>query len=156
MADASLKQQCLELMEASEAACLGTVDASGCPHIRGVSNLRRKQEFPSLVPLFEQHRDDFLIYITTSTSSDKIGEVRANPRACVYYCIPSEFHGLLLEGLAEVVDDAALRRALWQPDWIKFWTGGPDAPEYTVIRLRPRRASGWWWDRTFAFDLAQA
>ena len=156
MPDPLFKQQCLELMETSEAAYLGTTDASGCPHIRAVSNLRRKQEFPSLAALFEQHQDDFLIYITTCASSDKIREVRANPKACVYYCIPPQFHGLLLEGLAEVVEDPALRRALWQPDWEKFWTGGPEDPDYIVIRLRPRRASGWWWDKTFAFDLAQA
>jgi len=156
MPDSPTKQQCLELMETSEAACLGTVDASGCPHIRGVSNLRRKQEFPSLVPLFEQHRDDFLIHIATSASSDKVREVRANPTACVYYCIPSQFHSLLLEGRAEVLEDPAVRRALWQPEWEKFWTGGPEDPEYVAIRLRPRRASGWWWDKTFAFELAEA
>ena len=148
-----LKQQCLELMEASEAAYLGTLDASGSPQIRAVSNLRRKQEFPSLAPLFQDHTDDFLVYIATNTSSNKLRQVRANPAACVYYCVPSQFHGLMLEGLIEVADDLDLKRALWQPAWETFWTGGPADPDYIVLRLLPRRASGWWWDKTFEFSL---
>lgn len=156
MTDSQLRQHCRELIETAEAAYLGTIDASGCPHIRAVSNLRRKQEFPGLAPLFQPHQDDFLIYIATSASSDKIQQVRANPAGCVYYCVPGQFHGVLLEGLLEIAEDLELKRALWQPRWEIFWTGGPEDPDYAALRLRPRRASGWWEDRTFAFSLAQA
>ena len=153
MPDPLFKQQCLELMETSEAAYLSTLDASGAPQIRAVSNLRRKTEFPALAPLFAEHRDDFLVYIATSTSSNKARQIRANPAVSIYYCRPSEFHGVLLEGQAEVTDDPEVRRALFQPAWRQFWTGGPEDPDYIVLRIRPRRASGWWWDKTFEFSL---
>ena len=153
MTPRELKQPCLELMETAEAAYLATLDPSGAPHIHAVSNLRRKEEFPALAPLFQGHQDDFLVYITTSTSSNKVQQIRANPAVSVYYCRPLEFHGVMLEGLAEVIDDLELKRTLWQPAWEQFWTGGPADPDYSVVRLRPRRASGWWWDKTFAFSL---
>lgn len=156
MTESQLKQRCLELMETAEAACLGTLDASGCPHIRAVSNLRRKQEFPGLAPWFQKHQDDFLVYVATSASSQKIRQIRASPAACVYYCVPSQFHGLVLKGLIEVIEDLGVKRALWQPVWGKFWPGGPQDPDYALLRLRLRQASGWWEDQTFTFSLAQA
>jgi len=156
MPDPELKQKCLELMETSEAAYLGTIDASGFPRIRAVNNLRRKEEFPGLVPFFQPHRDDFLVYILTNTSSNKMRQIRANPAVSIYYCQPREFHGLMLEGLVEVVEDAGFKRSLWQPGWEMYYPGGPEDPDYAVLRLRPLRASGWWETATFAFDFEQA
>ncbi len=152
MTDHEFKRQCLELMETSEAAYLATVDAPGSPQIRAVTNLRRRQEFPALAPLFAEHQDDFLVYVATSAASNKRRQIRANPAVSVYYCRPSEFHGVLLEGQAEVMDDPDLKRAVWQPAWGTYWTGPAD-PDYIVLRLLPQRASGWWWDKTFSFRL---
>lgn len=150
-----LKQNCLELMETSEAAYLATIDASGFPCIRAVTNLRRREEWPGLAPFFEKHRDDFLVYILTNTSSNKVRQVAANPAGSIYYCCPAKFHGLMLEGFIEVVEDDNFKRGFWQPGWERYYAGGPEDPDYALLRLRPLRASGWWEERTFAFSLPQ-
>ena len=143
----------LELMALSEAAYLATVDGDGHPHIRAMLNLRNRIQYPRLAALFSEHVDDLVVYFTTNTSSPKVAQVRTNPAVAVYYCEPAKFHGLMLGGDMEIVDEPKVREALWQDGWENYYSGGPNDPDHTVLRLRPSVAGGWHGEGKFQFDL---
>jgi general stress protein 26 len=131
------KETMLELLETAEPACLVTVDPAGYPHARAVFNLHNRSQWPDLVGFLSPQAAGFTIYFATNTSSTKVSHVRANPKACAYYCDPKEYRGLMVQGTLEIIDDPAVKRALWQDWWTKYYGGGVDAPDYTVLRLRP-------------------
>ena len=152
------KQACLDLMEKVDVVYLSTVDVNGFPHTRIMSNLRDKKQHPKLAKMFEQHKEDFLIYMVTSSSSAKMQQIRANPKVSVYLAVytevPSDFQCLMLCGEIEEVSDQQLKKQLWQADWEMFWKGGVDDPEYTVLQLTPAFARGGYKESPFEFELS--
>lgn len=141
----------LELMETAEAAYLATVDAGGGPRIRAMFNLRRKGQFPALVPLFKKHETDFLVYFTTNTSSWKVAQAHQNSAVAVYYCIPEDFRGLELTGNIEVVADMKIKRMVWQKGWELYYPGGVEDPDNAVLAMRP--ASGRYYRRLDRYTI---
>jgi general stress protein 26 len=130
----------LELLEAAAPAYLTTVDAEGYPHTRAMFNLHNLEQWPELEAFMAPAREEFVAYFCTNTSSPKVAHVRANPKACAYYCDRKEYRGLMLLGTLEIVDDAAVKRALWYEESKKYYPQGLDDPDYTVLRLRPTLA----------------
>ena len=151
-----LKQACVELMETADAAYLSTIGADGYPHTRVVFNLRNRQQFPGQVRLFAQHCDALMVYVSTNTSSSKICQIKADPRVSVYYCNPKQFHGGMLAGNIEIGGDSEVKKALWNEGWERYYPGGVDDPDYTVLRLFPKRAAGWYESSRFEFTLGDA
>ena len=147
------RQLSLEFMEIAEAAYVTTIDHNGFPQTRAMFNLRRKKQFPGLSELFKEHRDDFLIYFTTNTSSSKIDHIRKNPRVSVYYCKPSEWRGLMLSGEIEIVTDKEIKKAIWQEGWEMYYPGGPHDPDHTVLRLFPKFANYYHQLNSFKLEL---
>ncbi|OGU57048.1 MAG: hypothetical protein A2V66_05675 [Ignavibacteria bacterium RBG_13_36_8] len=150
----NIKKACLVLMEKADVAYLSTIGLDGFPQTRAVYNFRNKKEFPSLVKLFKEHDDDFLVYITTDTSSEKMRHIKNNPSACIYYCEPKEWHGLLLTGKTEIVNDIEIKKDIWQEKWWNYYKLGPEDPEYTILKLLPIHTKGWYYDKAFGFDLS--
>lgn len=148
-----LKKASIDLMEISEAVYLTTIDRSGFPYTRAMLNLRNRKQYPSLAELFGKHNDDFLIYFSTNTSSGKIKQIKANPNVSVYYCNPKEFHGLMLSGRIEIDTDPAIRKTLWHDGWERYYPEGVDDPDYTVLRLLPNLARGWYQAAPFEFKM---
>ena len=138
-----LSPKCVELMGTADAAYLSTVDTEGYPQTRAMVNLRNRQQFPGLTGVVAEDEDDLAVYMTTDTASGKFQQIKANPKASVYFCDPKEFRGLLLIGQIEVVTDKAIKHKLWQDAWKVHYPGGPDGPEYNIIRLRPVMARCW-------------
>jgi len=151
-----LKQACIDLMETAQVAYLTTILPDGYPCTRAVFNLRNKQQFPNQAPLFAKHQDDLLIYISTNTSSHKLEQIKANAKVSVYYCKPEQFHGLMLSGDIEIMDDTTLRHALWNEGWERYYPGGPDDPDHTVLCLKPRSIQGWHEGSRFELNLSES
>lgn len=150
---AELKRTCVQVMEASEAVYLTTLGDDEYPRTRAMLNLRNKQQYPGQVRLFAEHQSDLMIYLSTNTSSSKVRQLKASSHGCAYYCVPSEFKGVMLAGDVEIVDESEVRRALWNEGWERYYPGGPDDPDHTVLRLYPRFVEGWWDSRRVAFRL---
>jgi general stress protein 26 len=132
---------------------MGTVDLQGRPRIRAVFNLRNRERYPKLVPLFQGHDKDLLLLFTTNTSSSKVAELRANPAVAVYFANPEESFGLMLGGDVEFVEEAEVKRALWHDGWERYYPGGYDDPDHTVLRLLPKMARGWNKSESFGFHI---
>jgi general stress protein 26 len=148
-----IKRASLELLDSAEAAYVTTIDQEGRPQTRCMFNLRNKSKFPKLIDMFSDHQHDFTIYFSTNTSSEKVAQIKKNPAACVYYCQPEDFHGMMLSGNIEIVDDPKIRESLWHDGWERYYPTGPHDPDHTVLRLRPAKAKGWYKGRAFAFEI---
>jgi len=153
MEEKELKQECLKLMETAEAVYLSTVDGDGYPQSRVMGNLRSKEQCQIAEELFAGHDEDFLIYMLTGHSSDKMRQIRANSKVGVYFCNSAEFHTLLLVGNAEEIDDPDLKKRIWQDEWKIHWPGGPEDPEFVMLKLLPEWAKGWYKEAAFEFKL---
>jgi general stress protein 26 len=127
----------IELLEVASAAFVSTIDPSGYPETRAMFNLRRKSQFPGLIGFFAENREDFLIYLTTNTSSSKVAHIKASPKVCIYYCESDEFRGLMLGGNIEIVYDEKIKEGIWQEGWKMYYPAGPHDPDNTILRLQP-------------------
>lgn len=157
MEEKEIKAASLNLMETTDVMYLSTVSSDGFPHTRIMSNLRNKKEYSGLVEIFEQHKEDFLVYMVTSSSSIKMKQIRANPKVSVYLSVsssvPSEFQCLMLSGEIKEVADKQFKKQLWKDGWEMFWPGGVDDPEFTVLMLMPAFARGGYKEKPFEFKL---
>lgn len=156
MGEEALRATCLELMATADAVYISTVEAGGYPRTRAMLNLRNREQYPDHMPLYDGHDDDFMVYVATNTSSRKRKEIEENPRIGLYYCRPREFLGMSLVGDVEIVDDRAIKEAVWADGWERYFrtTGRPDDPDYTLLRLYPKNVRGWAGSEKFelAFD----
>lgn len=152
MDEQKIKKEGLELIESSADVIMATNGSDGFPHIRILFNLRGKR-YPGLLRLYDEHRDDFLIYLGTNTSSNKVRQVMANPAVSLFFCDAENFHSLMLAGRVEIVADRETKEAIWQDGWEIFYPGGVDDPDYTVLRFIPVYGKGWYHDEAYFFDL---
>ncbi len=148
-----LKSNCLEIMETAEVVYVTTIDQAGFPHTRAMFNLRNKKEFPRQAALFASHQEDFMVYLSTNTASKKLEHIRANPKACLYYCHPVTFRGLMLAGEIEIVDSSEVRKSFWNEGWERYYPSGPDDPDHTALRLYPKWVEGWRQGERFEFRI---
>ena len=147
------KQLSLELMRSVPVWGFATIDSNGFPQVRAMENLRSTEKHPELTEIFDQHSDDFLIYVASSLQTAKIEQIKANPKASAYFCNAEQIHSLMLVGTAEIVTDRELGRKLWNSEWEVIWPDGADDPDYTVIKLQPEFARGWYKEGPFEFKL---
>jgi general stress protein 26 len=145
----------LELIESSKVAYLTTVDRDGLPQTRAVFNLKCKDMFPLLMSLFREQDNNFVLYFTTNTSSEKIAQIKGNKRVCVYFCQPEEIHGVMLSGEIEIVNDSQFKNALWQDGWERFYPAGPGDPDYSILQFKPAKIKGWYKSQPFATNLSE-
>lgn len=132
-----------DLMKAAKAAYLTTIDADGYPETRAMLNLRNPDKYPGLAGFYGRMGAGFTTYFTTNTSSNKVNRLRGNPKACVYYSKPDEWRGLMMAGSLDVVEDADIKKALWQSGWTMYYPGGAEDPDYAVLCMRPAFIQGY-------------
>ena len=148
-----LKKACLDIMKVSEAVYLTSMGTDGYPFTRAILNLRNTQDYPRLVPFFNDHQLDFMVLISTNTSSNKIEQIKNNPRVNLYYCDPPTFRGLMLLGDIEMVDDTRLRHLVWEEGSEKYYPKGADDPDHSILRLFPKSARGWYEQEKYELEL---
>ena len=153
MSEENVRQVCVRLIDEAWPAYLTTIDGNGFPQTRAMFNLRNKERFPKLQSLFSEHEDDFYVIFSTNTSSAKIEEIKSNPKASVYYCLPDEWRGAMIGGTLEIVTDVGIKQAIWHDGWEKYYPSGYDDPDHTVLRFHGINARSWNQSRTFRIEI---
>lgn len=148
-----LKVKCIRLMNSAQAAILTTVDGDGFPCTRAMLNLRNTEMYPGLKTFFKKMDDTLSTYFTTNTSSEKMQQIQNNNRVSVYYCNPESFHGVMLSGRIEIIEDMNVKKSLWQKEWTVYCPDGVEDPDNAVLRLRPDSIRGWSGSDTFELSL---
>jgi general stress protein 26 len=144
------RKQVVALMNEADAVMLATIGAKG-PRLRALVNLRRADRYPG--PSRTARSEDFTVHLSTSRASDKLREVAANPAVALYYYDAGSFHGVMLAGKAEVVDDPELKKALWCDGWRVYWPDGAGNPDYVVLKIKAEEIRGWWGREPFQIEV---
>ena len=156
MDENEIRSLCLELLDVGWPAYLTTVDKNGYPQTRAMFNLRNKDRFPKLIPIFEGHCDDYMMLFGTNTSSPKLIDIRRRPAASVYYCIPEKSRGAMFGGDLQIIEEMELKREVWHDGWERYYPMGVEDPDYTVLRIFPTIAKGWTGSSTFRLKIGDS
>ena len=121
MNQADVPEEAMILADEARIAMLGTNGGDGHPNIKAML----KMENEGLDTL----------WFSTNSSSKRVAQLRKDPRACVYLVDTEKMQGLMLVGLAEVLDDAESRERLWRDGFEMYYPLGVTDPDYSVIRF---------------------
>ena len=125
MAQEELKKTIVEFAKTYEYSNLITIDGSGFPKGRMMENL----------PFGE----DLIFWFATGSQSNKVAEIKNNSKASVFLYRPEDHASISVAGNAETVTDDNVRVEKWKEKWSAFWEKGPSDPEYTLIKIVPKR-----------------
>lgn len=117
-------EQALALADRSGIVMLGTNGDNGFPNIKAM--LKMENEGLKTV------------WMSTNTSSRRVGQLRRDPRACLYFIDMEKWMGVMLVGEVELLQDAASRQRLWREGFEKYYSLGVNDPDYTVLRFTAR------------------
>ena len=125
---ADVKQKILEILKIGQMflASLATMTEDGKPWVRYVS--------PKIA-------DDLTLRIATSTGSNKVAQIKANPEVhliCGFNDPKTAQHYLQIQGKAAFSTDRAEKSAFWE-DVLKTYWSGPDDPGYGILLIKPYR-----------------
>lgn len=110
------------ILEKQSAIYIGSVDGEGFPNMKAM-----------LAPRVREGIRTF--YFTTNTSSRRVDQYRANPKACIYFCDKRFFRGVMLKGYMEVLEDSESKEMIWQPGDTMYYPLGVTDPDYCVIKF---------------------
>lgn len=81
------------------------------------------------------------VCVTTGMNGTKVKHFIANPKASV--CAWKDGNSITLIGTVHVTQDHALLEKYWQEDFIEFFPGGIDDPNYCVLEFISEEATLW-------------
>jgi len=125
MSQEDLKNVIMQFAKTYEYSNLITIDQSGFPKGRMMENL----------PLGA----DLVFWFATGIQSNKINEIKKNPRASVFLYRPGDHSSISVIGNAEVVTSDVIRAEKWKEKWTAFWKQGPTDPSYALIKVVPKK-----------------
>jgi len=83
------------------------------------------------------------LWFATEADSEKVAEIKANPRVNVAYASSGGNTYVSVSGRASIVADKAKIAELWSPAMNLFFPGGKDDPNLRLIRVRAESAEYW-------------
>lgn len=104
---------------------VGSVDDEGFPQVKAMLAPRGREGLR-------------VFWFSTNALSMRVAQFRRNGAACLYFCDPRTFRGLLLTGTMEVLEDAASRRLVWREGDERYYPGGVDGPDCCALRFTAR------------------
>lgn len=129
----------VQIIDSQQFASLSTVDKDKYPVTRIVFNLRSGEDYPHVDRTIFNHANSFILYFGTNTSSDKVAQIKSNPRISAYFSDLETWEGVLLAGRAEFVEDLKIKSAVWDESWNRYYSKGLEDPDFCLIRLIPEK-----------------
>lgn len=121
-----VREEIIALRKSANVAYVGSVNEEGFPQIKGM--------------LVLESESMKVQYFSTNTSSRRVAQFRANPKACVYYVddTKDKYKGALFTGTIEVCTDHETKAMLWRDGFEMYYPQGVDDPDYCVYRFTAR------------------
>jgi general stress protein 26 len=110
------------LIDKQSTAFIASVDADGYPNLKAM-----------LAPRHRVGLREF--WFTTNTSSRRVAQFRANPKAAIYFMDRRFFRGVMLRGRMEVCEDAATKEMVWHDGDTMYYPLGVTDPDYCVLHF---------------------
>jgi general stress protein 26 len=110
------------LIDKQNVSFISSVDDDGFPNMKAMLPTRKREGIR-------------VFYFSTNTSSVRVAQYRANPKACIYFCDRRFFRGVMLKGLMDVLEDVASKEMIWQDGDTMYYPEGVTDPDYCVLRF---------------------
>jgi len=110
------------IIDHQNTAYISSVDENGFPNIKAM-----------LAPRKRNGLSEF--WFTTNTSSMRVAQYRANPKASVYFCDQRFFRGVMFLGTMKVLEDAKTKEMIWQEGDEMYYPKGVTDPDYCVLKF---------------------
>ena len=96
-------------------------------------------------PMTTQNRkiDDDALWFFMSRSGDPVAEFKGDDQVNVSYANPGSDTYVSVSGVAEIVEDAGKKKALWNKGAEAWFKGGIDDPDLALVRVRIEHADYW-------------
>jgi len=110
------------LIDLSKTSIISSVDESGFPNVKAM-----------LPPRLRQGLKKF--YFTTNTSSMRVKQFSAQPKASIYFFDNITFKGVMLIGNMEVMKDEETKKMIWRNGDELYYSKGITDPDYCVLKF---------------------
>lgn len=110
------------LIDLSKTSIISSVDESGFPNVKAM-----------LPPRLRQGLKEF--YFTTNTSSMRVKQFAAQPKASIYFFDNITFKGVMLIGNMEVMKDEETKKMIWKNGDELYYSKGITDPDYCVLKF---------------------
>jgi len=110
------------LIDKQSTAFIGSVDADGFPNLKAMLAPRRREGIGQF-------------WFSTNTSSRRVSQYRANPKAAIYFVDRRFFRGVMLRGRMEVCEDAATKESIWLDGDTQYYPLGVTDHDYCVLHF---------------------
>ena len=111
-----------DLIEKQSISFIASIDRDGFPNMKAMLSPRKKE-------------GKKVFYFTTNTSSMRVAQFQVNPKASIYFCDKTQFRGVMLIGMVEVLCDAESKEMIWQDGDTMYYPKGVTDPDYCVLRF---------------------
>jgi len=110
------------MIDAANVSIISSVDETGYPNTKAMLPPRKREGIKHL-------------FFTTNTSSMRVKQYTANPKACIYFFDKRFFRGVMLMGTMEVLDDSASKEMIWKDGDEMYYKKGITDPDYCVLKF---------------------
>ncbi len=110
------------IIDNANVSIISSVDKMGFPNTKAMLPPRKREGIENL-------------YFTTNTSSMRVGQYKANGKACVYFYDKRFFRGVMLIGRMKVLRDIKSKKMIWQNGDEMYYSKGVTDPDYCVLKF---------------------
>ena len=110
------------LADKQSVAFVASVDGDGFPCVKAMNAPRKREEIRTF-------------WLSTNTSTVRVEQYRADPKASVYFYDRRFFRGVMLYGTMEVLTDSASKEMIWQAGDDLYYPLGVTDPDYCVLKF---------------------
>lgn len=113
-----------KLIAGQDVAFISSIDEDGYPNTKAMLKPRQRDGIK-------------IFYFSTNTSSLRVDQYRKDPKACLYFYHKGliNYQGVMLKGTMEVLEDMAIKKALWKMGDQMFYPKGVTDPDYCVLKF---------------------
>lgn len=122
-------QELAKLIKDIDFAMMTTVDEDGTLRSRPMST--QKTPF------------DGELWFFTDANAPKVGEIAREHEVNLAYADPKSQRYVSVSGRAQLVNDPAKKRELWEPAHKIYFPNGPDDPNVALLRVTVSKAEYW-------------
>lgn len=139
--NAQSKQAILSLVNSCRDAMACSVDGEGYPNVKS---------------MFVRSREGFgTFWFSTNTSAIRTALWQQNPKACIYFVDPADFHGMMLTGNMAVLTDEGTKQRFWEAGDDMYYPLGPTDPDYCILRFTAEKGNYYHGLQKCLFDVAE-
>lgn len=118
----SFKKTLESIIDNAGVSFIGSVDDDGFPNAKAMLPPRKRIELKTF-------------YFTTNTSSMRVKQYSANPKACIYFFDKRFFKGVMLKGEMKVLIDIKTKQMIWHEGDTLYYPKGVSDPDYCVLKF---------------------